>query len=101
MNDKGAQFREDTAAHFNYMPQKVQYSSGVGHDWPDSWCLTAPRLSAGLDAPLMSLARQQVHMTHDTPNGADEDRRWCDTCQLSVAPTDDEEPTCPACGGPL
>lgn len=41
-------------------------------------------------------------MTHDTPGETDADRRWCDHCQVSVAPADGDAGTeCPACGEPL
>jgi predicted RNA-binding Zn-ribbon protein involved in translation (DUF1610 family) len=41
-------------------------------------------------------------MTHDTPDGTDERRRWCESCQLSVeAATEDGTAVCPACGGEL
>jgi len=38
-------------------------------------------------------------MTHDTPDGSDERRLWCDTCELSVAPAPGD--ICPSCGEEL
>jgi len=40
-------------------------------------------------------------MTHNTPDGTYERRLWYARCQLSVAPSTDEQPTYPACGGEL
>lgn len=41
-------------------------------------------------------------MTHDTPDGTDTVRRWCENCQISVEPaTGDSGPECPSCGGDL
>jgi predicted RNA-binding Zn-ribbon protein involved in translation (DUF1610 family) len=41
-------------------------------------------------------------MTHDTPNGTDERRLWCEHCELSVDPSAGETgPECPACGNDL
>jgi len=41
-------------------------------------------------------------MTHDTPGETDEQRRWCEGCQLAVEPVEAESgPECPACGREL
>jgi len=41
-------------------------------------------------------------MTHDTPNGSDERRRWCVSCELSVVPlTNEDSEVCPACKAEL
>ncbi|MFC7042960.1 hypothetical protein [Halonotius sp. GCM10025705] len=39
-------------------------------------------------------------MTHDTPT-QDKTLRWCARCQLAVEPTEEPNPTCPACGHDL
>jgi predicted RNA-binding Zn-ribbon protein involved in translation (DUF1610 family) len=41
-------------------------------------------------------------MTHDTPDGSDEQRRWCENCRISVDPdAGDAGPVCPSCGREL
>ncbi len=41
-------------------------------------------------------------MTHDTPEGTDERRLWCENCELSVEPLAGETgPECPSCGDGL
>jgi hypothetical protein len=38
-------------------------------------------------------------MTHNTPHETDRDLRWCEHCQLSVGPSqNDGTPRCSACG---
>jgi predicted RNA-binding Zn-ribbon protein involved in translation (DUF1610 family) len=41
-------------------------------------------------------------MTHDTPDGTDKRRLWCENCALSVKPsTEAAGSECPACGNEL
>ena len=46
--------------------------------------------------------RTTATMTHDTPDGSDEQRRWCENCRISVDPdAGDAGPECPSCGREL